>query len=178
MISESALPSLSPGRAATGLKEKYVISLSIISEIKYFLFDFRQGDLIGELEFCFICFLVGHSLEAFEQWKKLINMFCSSELAITKYRRIYHQLLNVLKLHVSEIPEEFLADIVANNNFFYIKMRDLFRNIGNSNADGELKTRADRFKEFLTEKFTWSFDHLDSEDDDDAPVIVDIDIKD
>ncbi|XP_044761597.1 protein AAR2 homolog [Coccinella septempunctata] len=133
------------------------------------------SDIVGELEFCFICFLVGHSLEAFEQWRKLIHLFCSCESAITKYRRIYHMLLNVLKLHISEIPEEFLADIVSNNNFFYLEMRELFRNIGNSNADGELKSRANRFKEFLTEKFSWNFEHLDSEDEEDAPVIVSID---
>ncbi|KAK9879072.1 hypothetical protein WA026_003886 [Henosepilachna vigintioctopunctata] len=131
-------------------------------------------DIIGELEFCFICFLIGHSLDAFEQWKKLVNVFCSCELAITKHRRIYDLFLKVLKLQIVEIPEEFLADIVTNSNFLYVKVRDLFRNIQNSNVDGQLKCKMGRFKDFLKKKYSWDFEHLYSDDEDDAPVVVDI----
>ncbi|XP_045473012.1 protein AAR2 homolog [Harmonia axyridis] len=134
----------------------------------------EASEIIGEIEFCFICFLIGHSLEAFEQWKKLLNLFCSCGRAITKYRKIYNSLLTVLELQVCEIPQEFLADIVTNNNFFYAKMRDLFRNIVFAGVDSELQCKANRFKEFLTSKFGWKFLHLDLEDEDEAPVVVEM----
>ncbi|KAL3279179.1 hypothetical protein HHI36_016692 [Cryptolaemus montrouzieri] len=149
------------------LDSSYVLE-NMISKYK------EPSDIIGELQFSFICFLVGHSLEAFEQWKRLINLFCSCEVAITKYRRLYDLLLNTLKLQVTEIPEEFLADIVSNNNFFYMKVRDLFRNIQSSNVDGNLKSKMNRFKEYLTETYNWNFEHLEWEEDEDAPVVVDI----
>lgn len=35
----------------------------------------RPGDLVGELQFSFLCFLVGQSLEAFEHWKQLVSQY-------------------------------------------------------------------------------------------------------
>ncbi|KAL1505661.1 hypothetical protein ABEB36_005171 [Hypothenemus hampei] len=134
----------------------------------------KPMDILGELQFCYICFLVGHSLEAFEQWKKIFNLFCSCENAIKQHRSIYDQFLSVIELQVQEIPEEFLADIVSNNNFVYVKLRDLFRAVKNSDADGKLKCKAERLNRTLTRLYQWDFTHLDSEDDEDAPVIVDL----
>lgn len=133
---------------------------------------FSLTDIIGELEFCYICFLVGHSLEAFEQWKQIFSLFCSCELAITKYRKLYKLFVNLIDIQVKEIPEEFLADIVSNNNFVYVKLRNLFRSIQDSNVDGELKMKVERFKQSLTSTFAWDFSDLNVEEDDEAPVIV------
>ncbi|XP_044741037.1 protein AAR2 homolog [Chrysoperla carnea] len=132
----------------------------------------RPIEIIGEVQFTFICFLVGHSLEAFEQWKRLVNIICSCELAITKYRIIFDTFLSVFEAQLLEVPEEFLADIVANNNFAYLKLRQLFCAIQNSTVDGKLKSKAKRFAERLSDIYFWDFSNLDEEDDDEAPVIV------
>ncbi|XP_017783525.1 PREDICTED: protein AAR2 homolog [Nicrophorus vespilloides] len=131
-------------------------------------------DIIGELEFAYICFLVGHSLEAFEHWKKLVVLLCSCETAIKKYRAIYDDFITLLEEQVREIPEEFLADIVANNNFVYVKLRNLFRAVMESSVDGILKTKIERFRDQLTEAYLWDFTHLDEEDEEDLPVVVDM----
>ena len=34
-------------------------------------------DILGELQYCFITFLLGENLEAFEQWKSLVSILCS-----------------------------------------------------------------------------------------------------
>jgi hypothetical protein len=39
-------------------------------------------------------------------------------------------------------------------------------------VDGRLKSKAKRFQERLTVKFTWDFTGLDREEDDEAPVVV------
>ncbi|KAI4460040.1 a1 cistron splicing factor aar2-related [Holotrichia oblita] len=131
-----------------------------------------EMDLIGELELSYICFLVGHSFEAFEHWKIIIGLLCECENAISKHRNIYDAFISVLEIQINEVPEEFLADIVSNNNFVYVKLRSLFRSINECNVDGRLKTKVERFKRRLTDKFGWDFSHLDSEDEEDAPVIV------
>ena len=32
--------------------------------------------LLGEIQYAYVVFLVGHSFAGFEQWKKLISMLC------------------------------------------------------------------------------------------------------
>lgn len=77
-------------------------------------------------------------------------------------------------MQVQETPEEFLADIVANNNLVYVKLRDLFKFVKSSDVDGKLKCKADRLKKTLTNVYQWDFSHLDSEDEEDAPVVVEL----
>lgn len=124
------------------------------------------------MEFCFVCFLAGHSLEAFEQWKKLVTLFCSCDLAVRKYRKLYDIFISLLEIQVKEIPEEFLADIVSNNNFVYVNLRRLFRTVQSLDIDGQFNSKVNRFKNHLTDLYEWDFDHLESEDEDEAPVIV------
>lgn len=115
---------------------------------------------------------MGHSLEAFDQWKKLVTLFCSCDVAVSKYRKIFDAFISVVEIHIREIPEEFLADIVSNNNFVYINLKKLFLTIQASSVDGQLKRKAERLRKELTDLYFWDFDHLDSEEEDEAPVIV------
>lgn len=141
-----------------------------------FLFSFffsRPVDIVGELQFAFVCFLVGQSLEAFEHWKQLVGLLCSCDDAVSKRREVYDEFLSALEAQLLEIPEDFLVDIVASNNFVYHSLRSLFRTLQlNEIVDGRLKSKAKRFQERLTVKFTWDFTGLDREEDDEAPVVV------
>lgn len=116
--------------------------------------------------------MVGHSFEAFEHWKKLVSLLCSCQRAVKKYRYIYDEFISLLELQVSEIPEEFLADIVTNNNFIYMKLKQLFTAVQFSDIDGRLKTKIERFQEFLTSTYGWDYTHLESDEEDEKPVIV------
>lgn len=144
--------------------------------LETFLLHFSSPmDLLGELQFAFICFLVGHSLEAFEQWKKIIRLLCSCDDAVPKFREMYSEFVSILELHLMEIPEDFLVDIVSSNNFVYTSLRNLFYNLlSNDDVDGRLKSKVTRFKDRLSEHFHWDFSNLDREEDDEAPVIVDV----
>ena len=142
-----------------------------ISVILYF----SAVDMVGEMQFAFVCFLVGHSLEAFEHWKKLVNLLCSCDDAVSKRREVYDEFLTAVEAQLPEVPQDFLVDIVASNNFVYHSLRTLFRNIHtNDTVDDRLKTKTKRFQDRLTDKFMWDFSHLDQEDEDDAPVVVDV----
>lgn len=131
---------------------------------------------MGEIQFAFVCFLLGLNLEALEQWKKLIQLLCCCEKAVTRYTNMYSELISCLEVHLEEIPEDFLVDIVANNNIIYRSLRELFANfeILKNQVDGGLYCKAERFKEKLTLKFGWDFTNLEAEEDDDAPVVVEL----
>lgn len=130
-------------------------------------------DLIGELQFTFVCFLVGYSLEALDHWKMLVKLLCSCETAVSHRTQLYSQFIEALEVQLAEIPEDFLVDIVASNNVIYRSLRDLFRTMQTcASVEGRLRSRADRFRNRLTEKFMWDFSHLDEDEEDEAPVVV------
>lgn len=129
-------------------------------------------DVLGELEFCYVCFLIGQNFQAFEQWKNLFGILCSSEAAIQKYSDLYISFLSLVEIQIQDVPEDFFVDIVENNNFIYTKLRNLFANLLNPNVRQDLQTKAIKVKDVITNKFSWRFDHLESDDEDEAPVIV------
>lgn len=55
-----------------------------------------------------------------------------------------------------------------------MKLRDLFRFVKSSDVDGKLKCKADRLKKTLSDLYQWDFSHLESEDEDEAPVVVEL----
>uniref|UniRef100_A0A8C5IMV1 Protein AAR2 homolog n=1 Tax=Junco hyemalis TaxID=40217 RepID=A0A8C5IMV1_JUNHY len=73
--------------------------------------------LLAELQFAFICFLIGNVYDAFEHWKRLLNILCRSEEAMGKYQDLYINLISVLYHQLNEIPADFFVDIVSQDNF-------------------------------------------------------------
>ena len=55
-----------------------------------------ENDVLGELQFAFVCFLIGNCLDAFEQWKLMVNLLCNSEEAVRSRPGLYVNLVNVL----------------------------------------------------------------------------------
>ena len=47
-------------------------------------FFFRVQEILAELQFSFLCFLVGQHYDSFEHWKRLLIMLCTCEDAIGK----------------------------------------------------------------------------------------------
>lgn len=73
--------------------------------------------LLGELQFAFVCFLLGNVYEAFEHWKRLLNLLCRSEAAMVKHHTLYISLISILYHQLGEIPADFFVDIVSQDNF-------------------------------------------------------------
>ncbi|RVE43529.1 hypothetical protein evm_011814 [Chilo suppressalis] len=131
-------------------------------------------NIIGELQFAYLCFLIGHSLDAFEHWKSLIILLCSCDDAIQRHKSIFFHFVKSLQTQIDEMPEEFLADIVMNKNLVYKKLREFFRTAYISKIDGRLCTLIESFKVHLTEKLQWDFTELDADEEDELPVIVNL----
>ncbi|NXQ69595.1 AAR2 protein, partial [Quiscalus mexicanus] len=131
----------------------------------------RPLGLLAELQFAFICFLIGNVYDAFEHWKRLLNILCRSEEAMGKYQDLYINLISVLYHQLNEIPADFFVDIVSQDNFLTSTLQVLFSCTCSSAVDEALRNKAEKFKAHLTKKFRWDFE---AEPDDCAPVVVEL----
>lgn len=140
----------------------------------FFLCKYSPLDIIGEIQFAFVSCLLGLNLDAFERWKKLVQLLCNCIKAIKRYTQMYSEFISCIEAQLEEISEDFLVDIVANNNVIYCSLRDFFANLElqRNEIDGRLFCKANRFKSSLSDKFGWDFTNLEAEEDDDAPVVV------
>ncbi|XP_033757862.1 protein AAR2 homolog [Pecten maximus] len=129
----------------------------------------NSNDILGEIQFSFICFLIGQVYDAFDQWKKLVHLLCSSEDALAKHTDLYLNFITILHFQVKEIPEDFFVDIVSQDNFLTSTLRVFFANIESCQANEVLRKKGLKFRDHLTLKFKWDFVSVP---DDDEPVVV------
>ncbi|XP_070600925.1 protein AAR2 homolog [Erythrolamprus reginae] len=131
----------------------------------------NSQDVLGELQFAFICFLIGNVYDAFEHWKKLLNLLCRSEEAIGKHQAVFSHLISILYHQLNEIPADFFVDIVSQDNFLTNTLQVFFSYTCNPAVDRTLRKKAERFKGHLTKKFKWDFE---AEPEDCAPIVVEL----
>ena len=131
--------------------------------------------ILGEIQFAFICFLIGQVYDAFEQWKRLVHLLCHCDEALANHSALYDQLITTMHFQVREIPEDFFVDIISRNNFLTSTLQVFFSNLDNLEGDAEevknLKKKGENFRKHLEKKFQWDFT---TEDDEFAPVVVDL----
>ena len=144
-------------------------ALNVIISTRY---TNSHTDILGEIQFAFVCFLIGQNYDSFEQWKKLVHMLCTCEEACVKYVDLFLKLIGVLHFQIREIPEDFFVDIVSRSNFLTSTLQQFFSILENGNVDDTLRKRGLKFRDHLTEKFKWDFT---SDPEEDAPVVVETD---
>jgi len=127
-------------------------------------------DLLGEMQFAFVCFLCGHLYEGFEQWKKIVRFLCSTKRSLTKHEDFYTKFVICLYFQLKLTPAEFFVDIVSKSNFLTVTLTNFFTNVEcNVDAKTQLAERARKFKAYLKKQFKWDFDTVLN---DDEPVVV------
>ncbi|XP_047327242.1 protein AAR2 homolog [Impatiens glandulifera] len=149
--------------------------------------------ILGELQFAFVAFLMGQSLEAFMQWKSLICLFFGcyeaplhtrSQLFTKFINVIYYQLKHGLQKQAdargttgnSMLPlldESWLSS----ESFLYHLCKDFFSLVMEAVViDGDLLSWTRSLKQLLEDTLGWEFQQgnaLDFNDDDEfAPVVV------
>ncbi|CAK9215897.1 unnamed protein product [Sphagnum troendelagicum] len=141
--------------------------------------------LLGELQFAFIAFLMGQSLEAFGQWKAIVSLFFSCEAAplhsrtqlFTKFMEVmYWQLKQGLKEEGTSPAGPFLDESwLAEDMFLHFHMKVFFSSLKAAlSVDGALLYQARRLKKLVETVLGWSLE-TETEfnlDDEYAPVVV------
>ncbi|TKY56741.1 AAR protein [Spatholobus suberectus] len=146
--------------------------------------------LLGELQFAFVSFLMGQSLEAFLQWKSLVSLlfgcteapFRTRTLLFTKFVKvIYNQLkYGLQKDHVDETGSALLDDSwLSADSFLHHLCKGFFSSLlDGSVVDGDLLKWTRKFKELLENNLGWEFQQSSAvdgiyfeENDEFAPVV-------
>ncbi|GMR36623.1 hypothetical protein PMAYCL1PPCAC_06818, partial [Pristionchus mayeri] len=122
------------------------------------LSDLSVNEILAELQYAFVCFLIGQVFEGLEQWKKMIHLLCLSPSSIAGQKELFVSLMRVLFFQLRECPKDFFIDILSKDNFLTTTLSVMFANIADSKADEELKKKSANFKLLLERNFKWSFE--------------------
>ncbi|MFS7890449.1 putative A1 cistron-splicing factor, AAR2, AAR2 domain superfamily [Helianthus anomalus] len=151
--------------------------------------------LLGELQFAFIAFLMGQSLEAFLQWKAIVHLLfgCteaplhSRSRLFTKFTKVvYYQLKYALQKGQTDNnvaakgPITLLDDsFLSSDSFLHHLCKEFFSLVLEAPVvDGDLLSWTRRLKELLETTLGWVFQQnngdgiFHEEDDEFAPVVV------
>ena len=74
-------------------------------------------NILGELQFSFISFLVGQCLDSYDQWKHLIVLLAESEESFMTHRQLMLNFVVVLYEQIKQFPEDFFEDEISKGNF-------------------------------------------------------------
>lgn len=167
-------PSIPRGTPPAEVTRLSIDKMPLFREILSRDFDGVESDLLGELQLAFVVFVFGRLFDGFEQWKRMTHLLCcSAASAAPRHPRLYADFITSLFFQTREIPEDFFVDIVTCDNFLTSTLCSLFVNIAHADIDdADLRTKAAKFKMYLTKKFKWNFDEEDPEDE--KPVVVEL----
>jgi len=140
--------------------------------LEMFISEHAAEEVLVELQFSFLCFLVAQNYDSFEQWKHLVAMLCTCVKAMTKFPSLFISFMADLHFQMQEVPQDFFVDIISENNFLVSSLSDLFANIReHENMAPQLRQKAISFENHLTKKFGWDFSQ---EDEEYAPIVVEL----
>lgn len=157
--------------------DKSALLDQVLKDNKFFDRQHKRLDprpLLGELQFAFVCFLVGHIFDAFDQWKRIFSLLCSCQEALKTYSVFFEEFLDVAAFQMREIPADFFVDILSGKNFLSATLTSLFDNLEDSSLPKSLADRGALLRRGVETRFGRSFsvEDLDPIDDDNAPTIV------
>ncbi|XP_071806634.1 protein AAR2 homolog [Asterias amurensis] len=167
----SAIPKKNyPDGASPADVTKYCMDLSytLKTMLRTHYPDNANG-ILAEIQFAFVCFLIGQVYDGFEQWKQLVHILCASEEALSTHQDLYSNLISMLHFQLKEVPADFFIDIVSRDNFLTSTLQGFFANLQASDVSEQLKNKGRKFKDSLTKRFKWDFEAMPDEE---APVIV------
>lgn len=131
-----------------------------------------EEDLIGELQFAFVTFLIGQVYDCFEHWKLLVSLLTKSQDTLLKRNGLYTRFVDTVRLQMEEIPQDYFADITAQHNFLVHTFQRFFDNFADpSGMSGELVKKVSLLKHHLLHLFECDFEE---ENEEDMPVVVEL----
>ncbi|XP_055588019.1 protein AAR2 homolog [Uranotaenia lowii] len=128
----------------------------------------REESIFAEIEFSFVLFLCGHSVEGLNHWRRILLLLSNSELAVEKFRTFYKNYLTVLQYQLPQLPIELMEQ--TQHNTVYLDTRRLLLNC----YQGGLTTVAQTLEKSLKESLLWKFEDLFAEDPEDLPTVVEL----
>lgn len=150
----------------------------------------RTDAFLGEMQFAYLAFLLGHSLEGFLQWKRMVALLLGCDAAVREYGGFFAAALGVvceqLAFSFRKDRDEGLAggEVVGDHVFedHFLKglvmsfLRDTVDDMG---LDSRIREVVGRLAELVRTELGWvastALVDLDDDDDEDGPVVVYLD---
>eukprot|EP01119_Soliformovum_irregulare_P000801 TRINITY_DN10592_c0_g1_i1.p1 TRINITY_DN10592_c0_g1~~TRINITY_DN10592_c0_g1_i1.p1 ORF type:complete len:236 (-),score=52.31 TRINITY_DN10592_c0_g1_i1:137-844(-) len=117
------------------------------------------SDVLGEVQFAFVCFLMGQTFSGFEQWKKLIAVICSSEEIICNPSHVSFCLsaMDCMANQFEHVPEDFFETMITGDlreeNFLTASLRGFLEIIDDPTLDARILKNSSRFISVIEKKF-------------------------
>jgi A1 cistron-splicing factor AAR2 len=160
------LPNRSSATTPAEISQSYIDSIALVDQL---LAGGHEKNIIQEIQFAFILYLCGHSVDALSHWRCILQMLANSETATSKYKTFYKVYLRIIGHQLPELPFELMEPVPSNTVY-----RDVRRLVVNCTECG-LKDDADRLVAHLRPAMAWQFENLFEVDEEDLPVVVELD---
>jgi len=154
------------------ITKMYTDKSTILEDLLQKRYPNKPNELLGELQFAFISFLMGQSYDGFEQWKELLALLCDSESSLYKRHDLFYNFIAVLHFQLEQVPEDFFDDLVTGNNFLTKVLKNFFELTEDPQMDSKVLERASNLKKYVEKRFKIVLESM--EEDEDAPVIVEL----
>lgn len=162
------IPSIS---SMKNLKPSEITSLQMDrSKILYDILNKYRNNkygLLGEMQYAFICLLVGQSVQGLIQWKNIIHLLTNCCDALEEKQDFYLQFVEILIFQLKELPKDFFNDELTNSNFLNQSLQSFMEIVNESEINQSLKYKIEQLNKLLSKRFNKTIDI-----DIDGPVIV------
>jgi len=108
--------------------------------------ELSERELLGELQFSFVAFLIGQDQAAFEAWKELCILLCSCVSGLESRHALFEAWAAlVLPAQLAELPRDFFVDPISGDNFLAPALQRLFdaveeRDLASGDSEARLPT--------------------------------------
>ena len=135
-------------------------------------FEKKSNDLLGELQFSFISFLIGESLESFEQWRNMLMLVCNCDRALRTHCEFFIKFIPVLYSQVQSLPRDLVQDPFLSGSFITSSLKAFVSLLDNQELHRALVSRGEKLRNLIRNEF--GITEFEMVDDEEAPCIVDM----
>lgn len=171
------------GMTAEEITKFHIDRSQMVEDLIRTRFNGRWEGLIGELQVAFLSFLLLFNLEGLEHWKALLTLLTACDRLQLECPELFIRFTAVLFSQMKVVPVEIFTEKLETENFLRISLERYFLILSEQSAlDLKLKTKSRKFKDFVVDKYGWSFedgtnpyerrDSADTHANEEGPTIV------
>ena len=130
-------------------------------------YKYNHMTFLGEMQYAFICLLVGQSVQGLVQWKNIVDLLTNCCDALEEKQNFYLQFVETLMFQLKELPKDFFSDQLTNDNFLNKSLQSFMEIVNESQLNQTLSNKIEQLNKLLSKRFNKTI-----EIDTDGPTIV------
>jgi len=121
-------------------------------------FKTNELSLLGEMQYAFICLLVGQSVQGLNHWKDIVDLLSNCCEAVQQKQSFYEQFVQSLLSQFQELPADFFRDELTNENFLNQSLQSFLEICNESKLNKDLNKQIQMLTKILSQRFDKTFD--------------------